>query len=213
MATTKIEESSDFFITDHKDGQSPYEFSINYIAPSPLAGREIQPISRYLYAPVNLHGKNEGPLTLRLDAKDKYTAMTIHSRHVRHLEPVYTKDWLSSRDIFYIGCNQRPLRRKSFICVKRTPRNLDLSDEFITCCVNTIKKHSESREQYMLFRLLRSSKRNVVVKKPEEEPTLGIRTTLLRTAPAAITTNAPGEEGNPSTLHVADNIEMEETGV
>ena len=182
VATTNIEESSDFFISYNEDGRSAYEFSIHHLPSSPLLERDVKPISHYLYAPVDYRGRNNGPLTLRLDARDRHTAMTLHSRRIGHFDPVDTKDWLSSRDIFYIRCKRRIIGRNSFICVKRG------RTEFITCCVPTIRHHDESREKYMLFRLLRSSKRKVSENKggsSENEP-LGIRATLRRVSSSGL---------------------------
>ncbi len=161
MATNKIEESSNFFISSNEDGDNPYEFSIMYMAPSKLDIKGIKPVPRYLYAPVNTFGNNHGPLGLRFDAKDTKTKMSLRSRRVRYFNPVDTKDWVSSKDIFYINCKQRAVKRNGFICVKRTG---DHKEEYITCCVPTIKKHSEEKEHYMLFRLIRAR-----MKKKDEE--------------------------------------------
>lgn len=177
VATTKIEYSSDFFISYNEDGRSAYEFSITYMAPSSLEDREVKPISRYLYAPANSMGKFSGPLTLRLDATDVHTKMTLHSRRERHSDPVDTREWLNSRDIFYISCRQRFFLRDSYICVKRTPRSFHMAEEYITYCVPSLRKHDESRQHYMLFRLIRANKRQVpqVEEKKDSEEPLGIR--------------------------------------
>ena len=189
MGTTKIEESSDFYISYNEDGRSAYEFSINHMSKSPLAGREVKPVSRYLYAPVGALGKNSGPLTLQLAARDRDTVMTLRSRRVGYFEPVDTKDWMSSRDIFYISCKQRLIGRNSYIAVRRTPRRLNLTDEFITLSVPSIKTHDESRERYMLFRLLRASKRDYDERlrdNSDDDDVLGVRTTLNRHSSSAI---------------------------
>ena len=123
-------------------------------------------------------GKFRGPLSLRLDATDVHTKMTLHSRRERHSDPVDTRDWLNSRDIFYISCKQRFFLRDSYICVKRTPRISRLVDEYITYCVPSVRKHDESRQHYMLFRLIRATKRQVPQtkeKKDSEDEPLGIR--------------------------------------
>ena len=175
VATTKIEDSSDFFISYNEDGRSAYEFSITYMAPSSLADRYVKPIPSYLYAPVNIRGKNRGPLTVRLDAAATHTKLTLRSRRINQFNPVDTKDWLSSRDIFYINCKNKVFTN-SFICVKRRPR---FSEEYITSCVNSISKHNVATQHFMLFRLLRAAKRNPLEcqeerKKAVDEP-LGIR--------------------------------------
>lgn len=180
MGTTKIEESSSFFVSSNEDGESPYEFSIMYMADSPLKDRGIKPISRYLYAPVNTFGNNSGPLTLRLDAKDTKTKMTLHSRRVRHFNPVDTADWVSSSDIFYLNCKQRTVKKNGYIGVKRTPHGVaGITAEYITYCVPSIKSHSETKDQYMLFRLLRANKREPKTKHEEkgeeEDEPLGVR--------------------------------------
>ena len=178
VGTTKIEESSNFFVSSNEDGDHPYEFSIMYMAPSLLEGRGIKPIPRYLYAPVNTFGKNEGPLTLRLDAKDTKTRMTLNSRRVRHFNPVDIKDWVNSKDIFYINCKQRAVKKNGFICVKKTPHDSHVPDEYITYCVPTIKKHNEDKDHFMLFRLIRAGKRDPPKQKKENDPDdepLGVR--------------------------------------
>ena len=159
VATSKIEDSSDFFISSNEDGDSPYEFSIMYMAPSPLEERGIKPIARYLYAPVNSFGRNAGPLGLRLDAKDTKTKLTLHSRRVHHYLPVDTKDWINSKDIFYLNCKQRAVKKNGYICVKRAPRESGVDEDYLTCCVPTIKKHNELKDHFMLFRLIRAGKR------------------------------------------------------
>ena len=169
VATSKIEESSDFYISYNEDGQSAYEFSITYLAPSALENREIKPISRYVYAPVNRMGKSPGPLALRLDAKSRDTKMTLHSRRETGPGPVDTKDWLNSRDIFYISCKQRTFWSNSYICVKRMPRNSPVAAEYTTYCVPDIDKHNEAKEHYMLFRLIRATKRNYSEKATKEK--------------------------------------------
>jgi hypothetical protein len=176
VGTTNIKDSSDFFISSNEDGESPYEFSIMFMAASPLKDRGIKPISRYLYAPVNSFGNNSGPLTLRLDAKDTKTKMTLHSRRVRHFNPADTADWTSSSDIFYINCKQRAVKRNGYISVKRTPTGTGLDAEYITCCVPSIKSHSETQDQYMLFRLLRANKKEAQKAKMEkEDEPLGVK--------------------------------------
>ena len=160
VGTSNIEDSSDFFISSNEDGDSAYEFSIMYMAPSPL-GTGIKPIARYLYAPVNSFGNNHGPLGLRLDAKDSKTKLTLHSRRIRHFRPVDTKDWVSSSDIYYLNCKQRAVKKNGYICVRQTPREAGSTDtEYITCCVPSIKKHDESKDHFMLFRLIRAAKRD-----------------------------------------------------
>lgn len=191
VATTDIRESSDFFISYNEDGQSAYEFSITYMAPSSLAERDVKPIPSYLYAPVNIRGKNRGPLHVRLDAADAHTKFTLRSRRINQFNPVDTKDWLSSRDIFYINCKNKTLTR-SFICVKRRE-----GERYITSCVNTINKHLE-RDHFMLFRLLRAAKRNPPEHKTEKteiEP-LGIRkSSLFGSGDTGLAGTREGEHG------------------
>lgn len=162
VGTTSIEDSSPFYISSNEDGDSPYEFSVLFMADSPLKHRGVKPVARYLYAPVNAFGNNHGPLTLRLDAKDTKTKMTLHSRRVRHFNPVDTRDWVNSSDIFYVNCKQRSVKKNGYVCVRRTPGGRGVGAEFITGCVPSIKRHSEVRDQYMLFRLLRTDRKSVV---------------------------------------------------
>ena len=174
VGTTNIEESSDFYISYNEDGNSAYEFSITYMAPSSLRGRDVKSIPSYLYAPVNVRGRNTGPLTVRLDAEDSHTKMTLRSRRINQFNPVDTKDWLSSRDIFYISCKDT-LLTNSFICVKRSP--VVDGEEYIAYCVNSINKHNVQANRFMLFRLLRAAKRNPPhpMDKSEGNESLGIR--------------------------------------
>ncbi len=156
VGTSKIEESSEFLISEEDD--RGYKFSVMYVTPSRL-GKEIKPIARYLYTPVNFLGKSSGPLELRLNAKDSKTQLTLHSRRVRNLRPVKTKDWVSSVDIFYLNCKQRAIKKNSYICVKQTPQGCDVDAEYITCCAPSIKEH-ELEDTFMLFRLIQAGQKD-----------------------------------------------------
>lgn len=169
VGTTDIKDSSDFFISSNEDGENPYEFSIMYMAASPLKDRGIEPISRYLYAPVNTFGNNSGPLTLRLDAKDAKTKMTLHSRRTRHSNPVDTTDWVNSSDIFYVNCKQRAVKKDGYISMKRGPPGTGRDEEYITCCVPSTKSHSDTRNQHMLFRLLRANKKDAPKERKDDD--------------------------------------------
>lgn len=184
VGTTNIKDSSDFFIGSNEDGESPYEFSIMYMAASPLKDRGIEPISRYLYAPVNTFGNNSGPLTLRLDAKDTKTKMMLHSRRTHHFNPVDTADWISSKDIFYLNCKQRSVKKNGYISVKRSPPGAGRDEEYITCCVPSIKTQSDTRDRYMLFRLLRANKKEApkARKEEEEDEPLGVKRWTRKTS-------------------------------
>ena len=160
VATMNIEESSNFFVSSSEDRNHPHEFSIMYIPSSCLEEQGVSPIPLYLYAPVNALGKNNGPLTFRLAAKDTKTNMTLNHRRTRHLNPADPKDWVNSREIFYICCKQRIIMRNGYICVKKKPLGSLLTEEFITCCVPSIKKHNEERNCYMLFRLLPAGRKD-----------------------------------------------------
>ena len=163
-----MQDASDFFISYNEDGHSANEFSIMYLDSSQQTSElGINPIPRYLHAPVNLLGTNNGPLTLRFNADDKHSKMTLHSRRVRRSSnPADTKDWMNSHDIFYICCKDRRFFKDGYICVRQTT-----GGEYTTCCVSTVQKE-ELNDHHMLFRLIRSSKK---VSSMEHKETWGKR--------------------------------------
>lgn len=97
----------------------------------------------YVYAPVTFRGRNRGDLTLQLQADNRHTSLTLHSRRrIGKSHPAVDIDeWMQGEDIFYIRCKQRSVGWNSYICVKNDAVR----------CVNNIE---EFPYQYKLFRLL-----------------------------------------------------------
>ena len=148
-ATADIDKAAEFFIIFDEDG---YDFNIMHVKDSPLKefcikgkGKEAESAPRYLYA------STKGPLSLRLDAKERKTRLYLRSRREHshhHVDP----DWTSSLDIFYIYYKRRHVMRNSYICVKKKMPEVQRADQYTTCCVHT---HQEDDDSYKLFRLIR----------------------------------------------------------
>ena len=154
VATSKISDATHFCIVYDNEELSVHKFKICY-TPKLRVAKRLEPISQYLYAQVGFMGYNPGPLTMRFDAENTHTLMTIHSRHGGTSEAATLENWVDSSDVFYICCKQRFFGRNSYVCVKRTPAGSQREDEFITCCVPTIMAYDQS-EASMLFRLIRT---------------------------------------------------------
>ena len=147
-ATADIDKAAEFYIIFNEDS---YDFNIMYVKDSPLKScttEKVKSAHRYLYA------STKGPLSLRLDAKERKTRLYLRSRREHshhHVDP----DWTSSHDIFYIYYKRRHVMRNSYICVKKKMPEVQrakVSDQYTTRCVHT---HQEDGDSYMLFRLIR----------------------------------------------------------
>ena len=171
-ATTEIHNASLFFIIPNDDGIHPYEFLVAYYGEnrkglrrvmstlSPLTHKYVDPIPRYLSAPVDVLGHNSGPLHLKDEVGEKDSRLTLHSRLVGPKTPIDTRNWVTSRDQYFINCSRRRFRVDGYISVNRVRRGREYT--YHTACKASLKEHN-NRNVGMLFRLLPSSFRE----KPE----------------------------------------------
>ena len=168
-ATRKVENASLFYVIPNDDGDHPYEFIIGYygdrpsqpVTPfsvSPLGKTQLEPVARYLSAPVNIVGQNPGPLHLQYEVQEKRSRLTLLSRLVKGYSPVDTRAWVSGRDLFFINCARRTWKKDGYVCVKLiTGRGQQ--PRLITACVSSVKSNND-RNLWMLFRLLPASYRD-----------------------------------------------------
>lgn len=139
--TPKKEMASHFFLTTSKSGK---EFSIIYINTQTKS-------PRYLYAPLNVLGANDGPLIMNSVADEDKTTFRLFSRRVNDFKAVDTSEWVDSNEIFYINCKTKFMRRSGYICVKKvkTPDDTYYTN---TCCVPSMR-HDD--DHFLLFQLVR----------------------------------------------------------
>ena len=169
-ATRKVENASLFYVIPSDDGDHPYEFIIGYYGDEPtqpltpisaassLGKTRVEPVARYLSAPVNIAGENSGPLHLQYEVQEKRSRLTLLSRLVKGYSPVDTRAWVSGRDLFFINCARRAWRKDGYVCVKLiTGRGQQ--PRLITACVSSVKSNNE-HNLWMLFRLLPASYRD-----------------------------------------------------
>ena len=170
-ATQDIKQASAFFIFPNEDGSHPYEFIIGYYGDSRKVLKrmastltstpwpEIDPIPRYLHAPVGILGNNFGPLHLKNHMLQSQSRLALHNRLLKHNNPVDITPWVDGRDAFFINCARRMAKRDGYICVKLVTTRRGGRPELRTGCVPTKRSHNE-RDTWMLFRLLPVSLRD-----------------------------------------------------
>ena len=170
-ATRDIKQASAFFIFPNEDGGHPYEFVIGYYGDSPKVLKqkasilihtpwpEMNPIPRYLHAPVGVLGNNFGPLHLKNHMLESQSRLTLDNRLLKHYTPVDIAPWVDGRDVFFINCARRRAKRDGYICVKSVTSRRGGRPELRTGCVPTKRSHNE-RNTWMLFRLLPVSLRD-----------------------------------------------------
>lgn len=168
-ATRNISNASIFYVIPSDSGKYPYEFIIGYYGDNrkalrrtsstltPVSRREVDPLPRYLSAPVNTFGTNPGPLHLKFTVDHHDSRLTLQSRLIKGYKPVDTNTWVSGREAFYINCARRTLQKDGYICVKLIPGRRNAPDLF-TACVPS-RRHHNDRNVWMLFRLLPASHR------------------------------------------------------
>ena len=168
-ATEDVGNASLFYIFPNEDGKHPYEFVLAFYGDgqtalkrktstlTPVLDKSIDPLPRYLSAPVNVLGHNPGPLHLHLTAYESNARLTLHSRLVKKYTPIDTSNWVLGREAFFINCARRRLKRDGYVCVKQRQRGRQR--QLITACVSS-KRHHDDRTTWMLFRLLHPSVRN-----------------------------------------------------
>ena len=169
-ATRDIKQASAFFVFPNEDGGHPYEFNIGYYDDDRKVRKRkasilsascpgVDPIPRYLHTPVNIIGGNFGPLHMKNYMLECQSRLTLHSRLLKHYNPVDITPWVSGRDTFFINCARRRVKRDGYICVKLVTGQRGGRPELRTGCVPTKTRHNE-RNTWMLFRLLPISLRD-----------------------------------------------------
>ena len=148
-ATTDIMNASPFFIIPNDEGSNAYEFHIAYRQPSQgeQASSSMEPILRYLSAPLTICGVNMGPLQLKHLIMEE-GRLVLETRIGKDKGPVNPQNWVNGREAFFVRCARRRFKRDGYICVKQQGRG-----EWITACV-PFKFFHDERDTFMLFRLL-----------------------------------------------------------
>ena len=167
--TSNLRNASLFFIISNDNGKHPYEFHITYIGDNrqalkkrvssltPLGQKPIEAIPRYLNAKVSVIGTNPGPLRLQYHVSGR-SRLLLFGRVAKDEGPISSETWTQGRDMFFINCARRKMKRDGYIAMKRRHvRNA--TDDWITCCVPHHLHHNES-SVFMLFRLLPASYRD-----------------------------------------------------
>lgn len=165
-ATPNVKNASLFFVIPNDEGKYPHEFHITYMGDNrqlftrrvssltPMSQRPVEKIPRYLSASVTAFGTNAGPLRLKYHVMGK-SRLILESR-MGVKGPVSPSTWVSGREVFFINCTRRKLKRDGYICVKRRGRRDE--DHWITACLPSVRYHNEE-DTFMLFRLLPASYR------------------------------------------------------
>ena len=127
MVTDNLSEADEFFVVPcEESGHSSRHFSIFYNSESKLKQPEtkpkmrVKPIPRYLCTCVNFRGISDGPLELKLNAKESKSMLMLQDRRSKHLHPAEISDWINGKEIFYINCKHRSFKKDSYICVTAT---------------------------------------------------------------------------------------------
>ena len=165
-ATEDAAAASLFYIFPNEDGKHPYEFILAFYGDGksavkrtsstliPDTSHTVDPIPRYMSAPVNVLGYNAGPLKLSFTASHSSSRLTLHSRLVKEYTPIDIKNWVNGKEAFFLNCARRLMKRDGYVCVKRQQRGNRHS--LTTACVPSTSSHDET-STWMLFRLLHHS--------------------------------------------------------
>ena len=126
MVTNDLKEASEFFVVPAEESGHNRHFSIFHNSESKLKPPQtrpkmrIKPIPRYLCTYVNFRGVSDGPLELKLNAKESKSMLVLHDRRAKHLHPADLTDWINGKEIYYINCKHRSFKKDSYICVATT---------------------------------------------------------------------------------------------
>ena len=165
-ATEDAAAASLFYIFPNEDGKHPYEFILAFYGDGrsavkratstliPDTSHIVDPIPRYMSAPVNVLGYNAGPLKLSFTASHSSSRLTLHSRLVKDYTPIDIKNWVNGKEAFFLNCARRLMKRDGYVCVKRQRQH-----RLTTACVPSTSSHDETNT-WMLFRLLHRSIRD-----------------------------------------------------
>ena len=188
--TSNPRNASLFFIIPHDDGKHPYEFHIAYMGDSqqrlkrrvssltPVSKKPIEVVPRYLSAPVTVFGSNYGPLQLKYHVYSE-SRLLLMSRISKKEGPISTQSWVQHREMFFINCARRKLRKDGYIAMTRRWRRGE--ENWVTACLPSRHNHNE-RDVFMLFRLLPASHRDQT--SPEATRKLGEATASFEHQPS-----------------------------
>lgn len=167
-ATNNPRNASLFFIVPSDNGKHPHEFHLTYMGDdrrllkkrvsslTPTSKKPIQAIPRYLNANVTIFGTNPGPLQLRYHVSCS-SQLLLFGRVATDDGPVSPQRWVQGRDMFFINCARRRMKRDGYIAMRRRRRRGQ--EEWITCCLPYRDNHNDF-SIFMLFRLLSPSIRD-----------------------------------------------------
>lgn len=178
VATGNISKASLFYIVPTDDGGNPNEFLIMLCGDKEKKATldrslsspnsfHLNPVGRYLAAPINSFGKNNGPLLMKDTVDQSKCRFCLHSRLTHHRQyrtAVNIQDWTRSKDVFFINCARRKFKIDGYLCVNQRKAG----GSCVTACVSSPKKHNNS-DTYMLFRLLPASVRSTGLFDKKEE--------------------------------------------
>lgn len=149
VAVKTPEQASEFYIVPTYDSKHPHEFAIAYYSQQTYV--DVNTVPRYLNAPTDIHGRNDGPLRMEFGITEHNCRLTLDNRLPTDYEQGDITPWIMGQDAFYLKCARRVFRRNGYMCVKR----LKTKKEHTTACVKTNKEHDEGSGTYMVFRLIR----------------------------------------------------------
>ena len=167
--TRDIKRASPFYILGTEDSH-PYDFVIAYRGENYDSERKksrqtltatgqpaLEPVCRYLLTPVNVFGRNSGPLRLHYHAEESHSRLTLQGRLTKGGGAVDLTDWVDGKDVFFINCAQRLMKRDGYVCMKAQGRRQNL--HYTTACVARKSDHNDC-DTWMLFRLIPLSYRS-----------------------------------------------------
>ena len=150
MVTDDVNKASEFFVVPCEESGKGRHFSIFHNSESKLKPppetkpkMRIKPIPRYLCTYVNFRGISDGPLELKLNAKESKSMLVLHDRRSKHLHPAELTDWINGKEIFYINCKHRSFKKDSYICVTATNPAMVERQISITSEVDTVEGEGE----------------------------------------------------------------------
>lgn len=141
VVTDNLSKADEFFVVPCEESGHSRHFSIFYNSESKLkqpdaktrSKMHIKPIPRYLCCTcVNFRGISDGPLELKLNAKESKSMLTLQDRRSKYLRPAELTDWINEKEIYYINCKHRTFKKDSYICVAATTRQPRTSGEIDT---------------------------------------------------------------------------------
>ena len=186
VGTPVMRDASEFHIIPNDRAGKTNEFLIGYYKPvseseagqshgrrqSVFSESNKSKVIMYLNAPLNLLGKNSGPLFVQDTVSDSTSRFVLHSRIVsqkKHQLPVPLSEWTSGGDMFYINCSRRDYRRDGYVSLRQRPvRRHNETREYRTACTSSTKHH-DGNNFFMLFQLL-----SIPLRVEEDEQTSGV---------------------------------------